>query len=130
MIHPWAVIVKVRGQVADLFQVDACGGGDGVYAQPGIAFLQLGQGLVGFHRLLKGALRFAEFVVKGRHAVERNLGDEQTQFFFLERALDLLHRAIGEVRVGGHVDLAHSVVTDKLPANLRELLPEKRLSAR
>ncbi len=77
MIHLRAALVEIRRQAADLAHVQIGCGRNGVDPQAWIALLDLDQRVIGLHRLLEGVLRSSERVVELRHAIQRELDDQQ-----------------------------------------------------
>src|SRR5690349_1699262 len=127
--HLRAAVVEERREPPDLGHVLLGRGRDGVDLQPRIFALQRGQRVVGLHRLAKRIGRLAELVVKGGHAVERDLDREQLQAALLQHAAQHPHGLVREPGVGRDVDLLDPVPAYELPADRGEFLAQERLAA-
>src|SRR5579863_1914023 len=99
-------------------------------AQTGIAFLELGEGIIGLHGSIERARRNAEFVVEFPKAIQRNLSHEKAKILFLQCFTNLFYGLVGEISVGRNIDLADMVLPDKLPADFAELGSQERLASR
>src|SRR5271167_4094699 len=98
-------------------------------AQSRLGDLQLRQRFVGFQQLGKGLRVAAEAVVILGHAVDGKFTDKQLEGFFLEDAVQRFDGALGEVSVGGHVNLLDTVVLDEVAADFSELRAQKGFAA-
>src|SRR5580700_5486533 len=125
MIHFGAAVVEERGQFADLVHVDVRGGRDRMNSETGIALLQFRERVVRLHGFVESPGRTPEFIMEFSQTVERNLGDKEIKFGFLQRLGYLLYGSIREVAVGGDVNLAHLVVLDELAAYFAEFRAQK-----
>src|SRR5271157_180815 len=130
MVHLRAALEQVGGQAANLVHVDVRCRRGGVDPQARIALLEFDQGVVGLDRFGEATALAAEPIVKLGHAVERMLYDEEVEALLLEDLADVPYRPLRERAVGGHVNLADTVVPDELLANLGEFRPEERLAPR
>src|SRR5271167_2496969 len=129
MVHGGAALVQVRGQALDLVKVLRGDGGDGMDAQSRLGDLQFRQRLVGFQQLGKGLGVAAEAVAVLGHAVDGKFTDEELEALFLEDAVQRFDGALGEVSIGGHIDLLDAVVLDEEAADFGELRAQKGFAA-
>ena len=127
--HLGAAIVEECRQEPDLCHVRFGGGRDRVDLQARILLLEIDQRVIGFHRLPEGVLRLSKLVVELGHSIQGELDGKDLQGALLQDPAQGGDCALGEVSIGGYVDLFHAVVADELPADGGELLSEERLAS-
>ena len=57
-----------------------------------------------------------------RHTIQRELNYKQIHFRLFQRILNCNHYSLGEVAIGWHIYLAHTVLAHKLARNFGELI--------